>query len=504
MIADPALKHLLTHPVDVGTLILRSDGVIRYCNDVAARILGRSPADILDRTVRGLGLKLFSADETSTAGAEQTWIQDLVPSMPIRGAHISLHDPLRNRWMDVQLDAVRVPGGSGSVEEIVITLMDMRARYVAERRRSRLAAIVESSEDAIVAKTLDGIVLEWNAAAAALYGYSEDEMVGQSIERVIPPERRDELADLLATVGRGQGIHGFETVRLRRDGSQVPVSVSVSPLRSETGEIIGASVIHRDLSEREAQTLVLRSLVVRLDAANRELSSFAYSVSHDLRQPLRAMHGYSHALLEDYGDVLDAEGQHYLNRIATASVRMGDLIDGLLTLSRITRADLVREPVDLAALAQSSIDLLGTAEPDREVEVVIDGPLPVRGDPRMLRTVMDNLIGNAWKFTRPREHARIEAGCLAGAGQPAFFVGDNGVGFNPAYAHRIFDPFQRLHSEKDFPGHGIGLATVQRIVHRHGGTIWAEGETDAGATFYFTLPGPAVAGDSAPPETRGG
>jgi len=224
-----------------------------------------------------------------------------------------------------------------------------------------------------------------------------------------------------------------------------------------------------------------------LEVANKELEAFSYSVSHDLRAPLRAIDGFSQALLEDYPDQLDETGRQYLARVRAGTQRMAGLIDDMLQLSRVARAEMRREAVDLSALAESVIRDLQRAEPARRVEVAIRPDLRAEGDTKLLRIALVNLLSNAWKFTGPRSAARIELGLQNGS-ERAFFVRDNGVGFDMAYEGKLFGAFQRLHDAHEFPGTGIGLATVQRVVHKHGGRIWAEGAVDRGATFYFTLP----------------
>ena len=249
--------------------------------------------------------------------------------------------------------------------------------------------------------------------------------------------------------------------------------------------------LHQELEETNkgmiALNLELEQRHTELAAVNKELESFSYSVSHDLRAPLRGIDGFSQALLEDYADKLDEQGQNYLRRVRAAAQRMGELIDDLLTLSRVTRGELIQEVVDLSALAQSVANELRQAEPKRQVEFVIAEGLVVEGDRRLLRVMLENLLGNAWKFTSRHSSARIELGVTQSEGDLAFFVRDDGCGFDMAYAGKLFGAFQRLHSASEFPGTGIGLATVQRIVHRHGGKVWAEGRVGEGATFYFTL-----------------
>ncbi len=236
---------------------------------------------------------------------------------------------------------------------------------------------------------------------------------------------------------------------------------------------------HREL-ERHARDLEL---------LNKELEMFAYSVSHDLRQPLRAMDGFSRVLLRDHADALDDKGRHYLERIRAGAARMNSLVDGLLVLSRVGRYELRPRPLLLDEIAHEIVRRLRDSEPDREVEVRIDTTLEAEGDRYLLESVLENLLGNAWKFTRDARPARVEVGRHEDADEPAFYVRDNGAGFEMEYADKLFAPFQRLHTEDEFEGTGIGLATVQRIVHRHGGRVWAEGAVGRGATVYFTLDG---------------
>jgi light-regulated signal transduction histidine kinase (bacteriophytochrome) len=224
-----------------------------------------------------------------------------------------------------------------------------------------------------------------------------------------------------------------------------------------------------------------------LKLSNQELEAFSYSVAHDLRAPLRGINGFSRALLEDYGDKLDTDAHDYLDRIGAATARMGDLIDALLSLSRVARAELRREKVNLSGIAESVIKQLRASQPDRVVEFVNQENVVAIGDAPLLRAVLENLLGNAWKFTSAGPSACITFGAEKTDRVPVYHVRDNGAGFDMAYAKKLFAPFQRLHSEAEFAGTGIGLATVQRIVHRHGGRIWAEGNVGQGATFRFTL-----------------
>ena len=237
------------------------------------------------------------------------------------------------------------------------------------------------------------------------------------------------------------------------------------------------------------RTAELERSANELRSTNEELEAFCYSVSHDLRAPLRSVHGFSEALLEDHREALDEQGRDYLDRVCGAADRMGRLIDDLLHLSRVSRAELTIEDVDLSDMAIEIVDEMRAAEPMRQIELAIHDGLGATGDPKLLRIALVNLLGNAWKFTGRRESAHVEFGLRSNGDGPAYFVRDNGAGFDMAHADQLFGPFRRLHRSDEFPGTGIGLAIVQRVVHRHGGRIWAEAKPDCGATFYFTLAG---------------
>jgi signal transduction histidine kinase len=246
--------------------------------------------------------------------------------------------------------------------------------------------------------------------------------------------------------------------------------------------------MEKEIEERRRIESQMQSMNTELLAANKELEAFSYSVSHDLRTPLRGIDGFSLALLEDYGDKLDEDGRDNLHRVRAATQRMGTLIDDLLSLSRVTRTELILKKTDLGAIARSIALELQKTQSQRRVEFRIADGLQAFVDPHLMQISLENLLGNAWKFTSKRESACIEFASTRRDEDLVFYVRDDGAGFDPAYAARLFGAFQRLHDKKDFPGTGVGLATVQRIIHRHGGRLWAESAVDKGATFYFTLP----------------
>jgi PAS domain S-box-containing protein len=359
-----------------------------------------------------------------------------------------------------------------------------------------LPAIVRSSDVAILGTTTSGLVTTWNPAAEKIYGYRAEEIVGQSLTILSPAERIGEIEETLGRISGGEPFVHRETVRRRKDGSTVPVSVTSSPIHDDDGRLIGVSAIVRDVTQQQQARAAaeLRRQSEELERANQSLEAFTYSVAHDLRAPLRALGGYSSALMEDCGEDLGEAGRGYAERILAASGQMSALIDGLLTLSRITRAEMRPEWVDLGAeVAQIAADLQG-ADPGRRVRFAIERPVRARADRRLVRTVLQNLVENAWKFTSGQDDALIEFGTApAGDAPVCCYVRDDGTGFDPDYAGKLFQPFQRLHAVSDFPGPGIGLASVKQIVGRHGGRVWAEAGVGEGATFYFTLDAEEIA-----------
>jgi PAS domain S-box-containing protein len=368
-------------------------------------------------------------------------------------------------------------------------------RKRAEESQAQLAAIVESSDDAIIGKTLDGIIFSWNSGAEKLYGYSPEEMKNHSISTLIPPNRPDEMPTILARIKHGENIEHYETIRIRKDGSIIYVSLTTSPIKDMAGNIIGVSTIARDVTERKRTEEEIKKLdqelkyqIMQLEAANKELEAFSYSVSHDLRAPLRAIDGFSRVMLEDYVDKLDDEGKRYLNIIRSNTQKMGQLIDDLLVFSRLGRQEIRTSGIDMGKLAKAVSEELKLAVPERKLKFTINTLIPAQGDQAMIRQVFINLLSNAVKFTKPKERALIEVNVRSVGDENVYTVKDNGVGFDMQYVNKLFGVFQRLHSSEEFEGTGVGLAIVQRIIHRHGGRVWAEGKVNEGATFYFTLP----------------
>ncbi|HTA23992.1 MAG TPA: PAS domain S-box protein [Terriglobales bacterium] len=566
------------------------------------------------------------------------------------------HGEIKNRAKDGSIywvDTTIVPfvGTDGKPRQYVAIRADITERKRAEERNACLAAIVDSSDDAIISKTLQGTITAWNRGAQKLFGYSSSEAVGKPMAILLPPERLDEEPDILARIRRGESVDHLETVRVRKDGKKIAISATISPIRDSGGAIVGASKIARDITERkraeealagqaeelsrqsdellrsqhalETQTLMLQSVLdsmaeglvaadengkfiiwnpaaerilgrgatdlssqkwaehyelymadtvtpfpvdqlpmvrairgeastaemfvrnpaltqgvwieasggplknkegavcggvvafrditekkaaqheiqelnerleqrviertAQLEAAKNELEAFTYSVSHDLRAPLRHIAGFVGILMEDCAPRLDGEAKRHLTRIQEGTRRMGVLVDELLALARIGRQPLTYQPTRLDTLLDDVITMLKADTEGRVVEWKIAKLPQIDCDPTLMRQVFQNLISNALKYSRNRTPAVIEIGHLEANGQGAIFVRDNGAGFSMKYADKLFGVFQRLHRAEEFEGTGVGLATVQRIVQKHGGRAWADSEVDKGATFYFTF-----------------
>jgi PAS domain S-box-containing protein len=336
------------------------------------------------------------------------------------------------------------------------------------------------------------MTIEVNESLLELSGYTREELIGKTINELNIWKNPADSVHTLKTVLEQGRMRNYEFDFYLKSG-EIHTGLLSSEAMVINGENCAISMI-TDITERKQSEeqlkmamLELKLSSAQLKATNKELESFSYSVSHDLRAPLRSIDGFSQALLEDYAPLLDETARDYLNRMRNASQKMGELIDGILNLSRLTRGDMHRETVDLSKMAQEIYQRLHETNPDRVVQFVAEKDLKVNGDPQMLRSLMENLVGNAWKFTQKVPEARIEFGRTIIKDKKTYFIKDNGAGFDMAYADKLFGAFQRLHSTADYPGTGIGLATVQRIINRHGGSIRAEGAVDRGAAFYFTL-----------------
>ena len=365
------------------------------------------------------------------------------------------------------------------------------------KAENKLERLLGSMPDALVIVNGEGKIVSSNVQAGRLFGYTDRELQGVSMallvpERVRQTQRQYYAGFFLQRNGRVPES-SLELCGLHKDGREFPIEISTKPLLAEKGVLVTSAI--RDITDRKQVEKQISKLnkelqerAVELEAANRELEAFSYSVSHDLRSPLQNIDSFSQILAEEYAHRLDAEGRDYVQRLRASCQHMEEIIDALLALSNMSRHELALEQVDLSRLAKSVATELKQKEPEREVNWVIAEGLKAEGDARLLRVVLENLLGNAWKFTAKRPRARIEFGALPQCnGARAYFVRDDGAGFDMARAGHLFAPFKRLHDQNQFRGTGIGLATVQRVIQRHRGKIWAEGAVNQGATFCFTL-----------------
>ena len=370
-------------------------------------------------------------------------------------------------------------------------------------REQWLSTTLRSIGEAVITIDADAHVTYLNPVAEALTGWPLGEATGRAVAEILSLRDADSQCALLNSAERALrtgSAHALQPgAELRsRDGVAVAVDDLATPIVDGAGSVLGSVLVLRDISQRRAAETRIRQLnaelearvlerTALLEAANRELESFSYSVAHDLRAPLRGIDGFSRALLEEQAAQLDEQGRRDLLRVRAAAQRMGRLIDDLLALARLSRHELRKRDVDLSALAREVAAELGAAQPQRQVDIVVADGLVAHADAGLLRVVMRNLLGNAWKFTARCARPRVEVLGRHAAGRAQYVVRDNGTGFDPAHADKLFGPFQRLHLPEEFEGNGIGLATVQRIVQRHGGEVGAEGAVDRGASFYFTL-----------------
>jgi PAS domain S-box-containing protein len=365
------------------------------------------------------------------------------------------------------------------------------------KMEAKLNGFLESSPDAIVIVNKEGKIVVSNSYTERLLGYTPQELAGQTVAILVPERHRKICLQQYAIYFANRGAHltttNLELSAIHKDGREFPIDICLKPLEIEQGILVTSAI--RDISQRKRTEQEVTHLneqleqrAAELEASNKELEAFSYSVSHDLRSPLQNIDGFSKVLLEDYANALDAEGQEHLKHVRGSCQQMEEIINALLALSKMMRSEMFRQSVDLSALACQIADELKAKAPGRAVDFVISNNLIADADPQLLRVVLENLMNNAWKFTSKQPRARIEVGSLLQSnGEQVFYVRDDGAGFDMEHASQLFTPFKRLHKASDFQGTGIGLATVQRVIARHGGKIWASAAIDHGATFCFTL-----------------
>lgn len=350
-----------------------------------------------------------------------------------------------------------------------------------------LAAIVNNSYDAIFSKTPDGTIESWNASAEIMYGYAQKEIIGQPICILDSLNGINKNSPVLSKPGSEEFLQNFQTTHRRKNGKEFFVSLTTSPIKNVGGTIIGTSIIARDITDNKLWENSLLELNERLLVSNRELEYLGHTLSHDLRKPIQTIEVFSSLLIKDHAGKLNSDGKQLMKMVYESSLRIRDMISGLLNISRIARAEVCRGTIDMSKLVLAIIQEYRKVDPARDAEVVIQDNISAEGDAMLMRIALDNLIGNAWKFTRHRSKAFIEFGKNNSNNTTVYFLRDNGAGFDMKKAGKLFVIFQRNHSDAEFEGTGVGLTTVQRIIRRHGGEIRAESEPDKGTTFYFTL-----------------
>jgi PAS domain S-box-containing protein len=406
---------------------------------------------------------------------------------------------LANHTILIRKDGTEVPIGDsgapikneeGNTTGVVLVFRDIseqkKTEEVIEASEIRYRRLFEAAKDGIlILEFPSGKITSVNPFLIDLLGYTQDEVVGKQLWEI------GAFKDILASKEAFHELQDKSYIRYEdlpletKDGRHINVEFVSNVYPSDHTKVIQCNI--RDITERKKTEEKVKLYTSELEIANKELESFSYSVSHDLRAPLRTLDGFSEMVIENYGEKLDETGKDYLNRIRVASQTMSQLINDMLKLSRITRAEIIKDTVNLSDMAQSIYTEILMTEPDRQAEFIIAHNVLVNGDRQLLQILMRNLLDNAWKFTNKTLQTRLEFGENQQTGKRVLFIKDNGAGFDTKYSDRLFQPFQRLHSSEEYAGTGIGLAIVQRVVQRHGGHIWAESEINKGATFYFTL-----------------
>lgn len=481
----------------IGMGLVAPDGRWLKVNRALCDLLGYSSEELLQKTFQEV---THSEDLEADLELSQQILAGEIATYQMEKRYF--HKAGRIVWALLSVSLIR--SELGAPLYFISQIQDITNRKNAEQAlqisEEKFRTVVETASDAIVTIDLPGNIVNFNKAAETMFGRSKVEAAGQAFTTLIPERLREYHSELFERYRRTDEPHLIgktaELYGLRNNGTEFPLQFSLARWTAENQTFL--TVVLRDITEskrieNEIKELnrQMNSRNSELTAINKELENFSYSVSHDLRAPLRAIDGFSLALLEDAQDKLAIEEKAHLDRVRAATLRMGQLIDDLLSLARTARLELKRETVDLTSLAQEVVSLLRAADPGRNPTVAIMPGLVVDADRQLLRVVLENLLGNAWKFTSKRSDPRIEIGLWRRDPEQILFVRDNGVGFDMKYADKLFGAFQRLHKEVEFPGSGVGLASVQRILHRHGGRIWAESAVGEGATFYFVLNAPS-------------
>ena len=481
----------------IGDAVIATDtqGRIVFLNPVAEELTGWTAADAIGQPLS----KVFRImNETTRVETESPVDHVLRQGRAVGLANHTILTARDGKEYPIDDTAAPIRGTHGEVAGVVLVFRDATERRTAERALLHLAAIVEGSDDAIISKNLDGIITSWNPGAERLFGYSEKEMIGQSILRLLPPERQQEEKDILRRLERGERVDHFETIRIRKDGAAIEVSLTISPIRDGEGTIIGASKIARDISSlREAQRrlkvhaaeleLKVRERTARLEEMVGELEAFSYSLSHDLRAPLRAIQSFTEIVIEDFGTRIP-DGVTYLQKVVNAARRMDRLIQDVLAFARISRGDVILAPVDVDPLVREIIHGHPELQPPK-ANVQVRGPLPVvMGHEVSLTQCFTNLLHNAVKFVAPGVTPQVEVFAEVNGNAVRLGVRDNGIGIEREARDRLFALFQRLPTPHEYQGTGLGLAIVRKAMQRMNGIVSVDSVPGKGSTFWIELP----------------
>jgi two-component system sensor kinase FixL len=481
------LRNLLNTIVD-GLITIDEAGNVLSANPAAERLFGYSEAEMLGRNVKMLMPEPYRSEHDGYLRSYCKTGHAKIIGVGGRDVMARRKDgstfPMELGVSEMKMRGKRVFAG---------IIRDITERKKAEEEAGLLAAIIRSSEDAIVSKSLDGTITSWNSAAEKLFGYSTAEAIGQPISILVPHELITEDRQLIEHIGRGDSIQHFETVRRAKDGRLIDVSATVSPILNAAGHVVGASKIARDISARKAAEAQLERSMRAVERSNQELDDFAYIASHDLKEPLRGLANNAMFLEEDYETKIDEAGVKRLRRMIFLCHRMERLVDDLLYFSRLGRQELAIQSADLNAMIADITAVTEAALQGGNVTVTVAGSLPtVVCDVPRVTEVFRNLISNGIKYNR-NEQKRIEIGCMLrsvdrGPPEQVFYVCDNGMGIAPEFHNEIFRIFKRLNAEDEtVKGTGVGLTFVKKIVERHHGRIWVDSALGQGSTFYFTL-----------------